>query len=258
MPFDWWPGIPIALRTGVWPLDVQVLCHANGCPDSLQRVAARQAFWQFTFGDLGHICEEFGCPLNKKQSLIDRLVTLIKFFIPDISDDELLVILEKRLQMPNPHLSLLDMFDDEGLDKILDPDARKILREEKVASAKVIEGDDLIRTYTKTMRLRLHPPPRPVKRRGKVTLHGREYPATYEDIRGDVDLADLKSLLPPHSCTIYEDLNVHRWQVSIFKWSRSAAWRKFGGRFGAALVVLRFAWTVWETQGHGDCPINGL
>ena len=165
MPFDWWPGIPIALRTGVWPLDVQVLCHANGCPDSLQRVAARQAFWQFTFGDLGHICEEFGCPLNKKQSLIDRLVTLIKFFIPDISDDELLVILEKRLQMPSPHLSLLDMFDDEGLDKILDPDARKILREEKVASAKVIEGDDLIRTYTKTMRLRLHPPPRPVKRR---------------------------------------------------------------------------------------------
>lgn len=97
-----------------------------GPPTGLLRQAALQAFWSFGSTSLSWVARMAGVRLSSGMSLFEKLDGLVRGILPELSDDEVMDILRKRLKVS----SLLDeLAADDSMAELVDEQDKKQFQE---------------------------------------------------------------------------------------------------------------------------------
>jgi hypothetical protein len=226
--------------------------------ESLDKVAARQAFWDCKLPALKSFAGMVECEVPPDVSPFDMVWLLVKHVL-STTDEQTLQIMQKRcaalegqssestdvfLEM-NVEIDHLDKNDEEELN-----DSKKENCKAKQSSAtfmsswcqkkQAMTSKAAVTTARKKLERSKYPP----------------YPATMPT------QAEAKLLLPPAQCYISRALSIGAWVCHYPPFGRRTfGWLKHGGGDDACRACIRYLWETYCAENAltmDDCPIEGL
>jgi len=226
--------------------------------ESLDKVAARQAFWDCKLPALKSFAGMVECEVPPDVSPFDMVWLLVKHVL-STTDEQTLQIMQKRcaalegqssestdvfLEM-NVEIDHLDKNDEEELN-----DSKKENCKAKQSSAtfmsswcqkkQAMTSKTAVTTARKKLERSKYPP----------------YPATMPT------QAEAKLLLPPAQCYISRALSIGAWVCHYPPFGRRTfGWLKHGGGDDACRACIRYLWETYSAENAltmDDCPIEGL
>ena len=189
---------------------------------------------------------------------------MIRHHLPGTTDTNIMDILEQRMQEAQFH-NLAEWLRDDGLDWLHKDDRAELLKERDKAAATTTTSTDGTKE-TRTARLRREFGEEfCAKRRALASAAAKRRGARpaarlAQPDWDDPDLSEqtVQNILP-EGFRCYRDTYNSRWQLS---WAggrerKSRSWQ-LHGHGPSALMVVKHAWWVHESRGHGQCNIIGL
>ena len=228
--------------------------------DSLDKVAARNAFWDIGSMTLWCVADHLGMQPPTNSDLHGLLHFLVKNIL-HLNDKQTSDILLKRMKLPfcnDQEDNFLDL--DEAFD-IMDSDEKTECTNhaKKVKTARGTQQE--FEESWKAMRDLVMPAPLPepkakAKARAKAKAQAPEYPGIPF---GDLRQANLKPLVPPGG-SLWRD-NAGGWDAHYPPFRRQCfSWSKWGAR-NSAIYCLRYLWRGWmkvKNKSLEDVPVDGL
>lgn len=250
----------------------------NGSPTSLLRVSAMSAFGTLPATPLKHLAQHLQVKLAPAPTSFDLVWTLVKHACPELSEDEMWVIMEKRW---HSHNMLNDLLPDNLLDQVDERDAQEVKFvknkiEEEAAATMEFKDTYRAKRSTYVARVREHAAELAKKKRrdarrdcaesqqkvpdpnGDPNFKGKRFPTKYEGVTSDGAAEQITTYLPPEF-SVYEDKWNKRWHLRLGPLGRtvSRSWTKYGYSQAAQLIVEE-AWRSWHDMGNSACPIAGV
>lgn len=258
--YDWCGAALVRSHIGDWPAGGLLLARQAGKPAPLLRIAAQGAFAQIGLAGLQQIARSEGCALQAGAGLAASIKALVTHILGPQSDEAMLSILSRRLQVKH-----------EALDLMRTTDVSDLLTADDLKAAEQMEADEKqkeaalgdLRVEVRTLRTKVSQLATRAGssssggRRAKKPWEGRTYPSKCPEPSDGFTEQYVQSLLPPGS-RVLKDMNNQRWLVSFQGMRRSRSWGLYG--FGlSALLVAKLAWEAWDEAGYQPaCPISGL
>jgi len=194
------------------------------------------------------------------ETLYDVLDTLIRHFLPDISNEEVFRIIRRRIDVKVPNLEELQDIDEVMV--VLSPDDQEKLKtQQKKYKDREDEIKELENEYIKRRGSRYTPP----LENGQAGRRGNHGPrASCVRLRtspyGSVEQSEVKGFMPPDAA-IWKDPKKGKWHVHL---KGNPCWHvKFRdhGESGAAWEACKRAWDEY-CRDHGvmrsSIPVEGL
>ena len=240
-----------------WAARHRISAVVPGEPRRLLEEAAAQAFWQISATSLSWFLNHLGFDFDEGCTMLEKLTLLIKGLLPGTSQEELLMILGRRLLAPTQ----LDEF-------LLQPDAEDFVDEKDRADFQKNQ-DKLKQQQASTNAYRDEWSGKVVKHRRSRAAPSSSNPGGHKSITGspcrgrfppgEVSAAEAQNLFPA-PVRVYVFTYSSRWIASSpVLGNRSRSWR-LRGHSGALQQVLQWAWSetlLRECRPEIDCPIAG-
>eukprot|EP00971_Amphidinium_carterae_P336885 6473460-Amphidinium_carterae.1 len=224
----------------------------RGKPRSLWEVSARAGFWQLPYTALKWLADARKVE-RADTTEVSLLEALVKSACPDLSDDDVMECVGRRLPVPNEHDEMLKMsFIDECMHEA---DAPELEQERKKLRTK--ESNNL--EFAKLFQIRRHeirnPTSKKRKRYPESDTKQKQWPS------GELTKQEAQACLPPGwQCS--SEPNQNRWQLWETKTRKTItrSWLAYG-RAGAFRLAAQAAWAyhvVKEGKESKDCPWSDL
>ena len=230
-----------------------VLCYAAEKPMPVLKVAASAAFWTFKKGSLAWLATTLRLKHIDRTSVFGLLWGLIRHALPDLSEDEVLDIIARRLRASETDVPLLDP---DMADLVDDKDRKDFNNAMSTEADNKLQADTFWGDFKKKRR-ELRGGDGNVTHRSSGSGNIVNPCVLPED---EIDLATAREYCP-NPFSLFSDGRMQRWQVSSKTLgSRSRAWREHT-YMGALRQVLAFAWEeVLKVQGldFSHCPVASL
>jgi hypothetical protein len=231
-------------------------------PDSLFRVAAKQAFWEIDHKELKEFLVEFKGEDAPHDSLYRTLWKLISILLPEKSEEDLLIIMGKRMSCKEPNVDDLLCIDD-----VLDVMTKDDVEQIKLAKLKSTCKGESRRTYVgehdkECVRVRGKVPKVSTNVKNKNSpLFGLKFPA--EVPKGAWKQPQAKALLPPGATIWHGTAGAwHAHPDPTEKYGRvSKDWKIAGSHTAAMMYCVRECWRDWLKKNQlklTDCPMKDL
>ena len=204
----------------------------------LLQVCARQAFSDLPNIALGQLTKHIGAPFSAKDSLFERLQKVLAFVLPSASEEELMEIMKKRIQLP----SLLEAYLTSGAaDDIMVEDDRQELHKQQKSGPlgdRGSESQQFAKAYVAKARDIAATKARPKKRAKTASAEPKRI-----ELSDSTTAKAVNAVMPPMH-RIWHDHYNSRWQLfQGTKRIRSFSFNLYGirGASRAALEVARAA-----------------
>lgn len=215
-----------------------------------------QCFWQLGPANLQWCARTLGVAWEAGASLVENLAALIRCILPDLSETELLEILEKRTSTA-PFAELLAALDDVE-ELVAKEDLSDFHKEQK----DVITEAATKRTYNdawQALKINISQKRRGGDGQAKAITDscGKRYPERYPG--GDLTTTEAARFAAP-GCKIYKDPINCRWQLYFYGQSRSRAFLLYGPD-EACRLILEESWKMYffkECLTEESCPVSGI
>lgn len=228
---------------------------------------------------LKHLASHLQVKLAPAPAIFDVVWGLVKHACPELEEDEMWTIMEKRW---HSHNMLWDLSPDNLLDQVDERDAQevKFVRgkiEAEAAATKEFKETYRAKRSTYVARVREKAGEPAKKKRcvggkevadtqkkvqghdGDPNFKGKRFPTKYDGFRDAGGTAEeIAAYLPPEYI-VYEDKWNKRWQLRLgpLGGTVSRSWTKYGYSKAAQLIVEE-AWRSWHDMGNAACPIAGV
>lgn len=239
---------------------------------SLMQAAAQSAFWSFEKPLLDKICAEVGIAVLLGSPLFDMLMTMTVATLPNLSEDDALLILGNRLDVASATgTNLVDLLELEEATACLGESERKEFQEEHknivsaVATCKAFKTTWVRRRASvaaaANAKAAAKPKPRRQAQRGPAKAQPRPQPRR-ELPAGVIHQQDAILFCPPGRF-VWRGNQAHSWSGHCPPYSRiSRSWHLYGGNRAAPALVLQTLWRQ-HLEYHGksfpqDCDVDGL
>jgi hypothetical protein len=230
-------------------------------PEPLLTIAARQAFWHIPKAALVKLSEHEGLAVETGWSLFSLLWNMLKKFLPGMSDEQYLGILQKRLTPKQ--LGAIDMCDIDIVEDMLDKSDLEEMRKAKKEAEKDEKNLEIFTREFEEMKskvtAKLQQAKRPQKKQKTSAASSASSSTSKVLPEGELTREQVLALAPP-GCHIWRS-RAGTWQINQPPHPRLArSWSKYGER-EAAVLVLQGAWRQYlgaRGQDISDCDIRGL
>jgi len=271
---DWedWVALPCRWSSplSAWKLNghrrlplTAIVCASVGEEVPLLRHCARQGFFRTDLVNLNKLVVDLGVGTSHKD-LANVMLALVRHLLPDISDEDLLSILQKRLPKASEYLDILES---EEVSHELDEEDREACakmrkqEDEKQGAASALKVE--IRALHAKIRAKRATSQVPgssaassssqaSKKRKTATKAVKQVPPAPEDLSEE----QARDLMPPDA-RLYKDYSNNRWRGYYLEQSRSRSWAVRSAR-DCCLEVLQFLWTCHKEHTGEACEIKGL
>lgn len=261
---SWLSPLSQALSGIVSPRDVkaapQLRAHFPRPPSTLMKEACRQAFWDFGVGAMKWICTQSGVDMPPRPTLFSLLQAALMCHLPELSQDEMVDILRKRLAYNDATLDL-GLVDSGFADLIEEQDRKDFTSEVAHCQSLRNEIDQFKEEWA--AKVRSMRSGNASKRKASCfktsgTQHAMKLGAF--DVQKQFSLEDAQEMCP-WPAKVYEDPHNGRWQ-GHWKGIGSAS-RSFHlyGHGEALRQILAWAWKhalMREGFPLSACPIAGI
>jgi len=235
--------------------------HAAHKPESIMRVASRNAFWNLQTPCLKAFCRHLGLQVSG-EGLVPHLAALIEYHLGP-SEDEMVTILEQRMQLDADELSTAELVPEEVIMEAMPQEDKKEIESMQKEREVAVQTRTL---YAKE--LRAYKARRQTNQGGQVK-QGRGRPkassasSSKPGVRKptvvpmkDVDLHWVALHLPPgakiRKCSFHS-----RYQCFFKGLSMSRSVRLHSDH-GALLQLLNWAWQQAQLYDDVQCHLEGL
>eukprot|EP00971_Amphidinium_carterae_P013778 271496-Amphidinium_carterae.1 len=246
-----------------------IVFEADGAPSSLLQWAARKAFYKLPKAVLNRIANKIGAVIDG-TSLFDCLLGLVRCILPELSEQEIVRIIETRVVDKGHYAEVLTWLRAEG-SEFLDEEDKELLKKDKDKEQKNNDDDDDdghqnedAPTERMAFRQSLHQFKQNVlsKHSGKPSASSaskkkRRFGPVPDWQAKEVKEQQLQNILPDEF-HIYGDSYNKRWMLSwhegTVKQYRSRSWKLHGVNVAAKLLIAH-AWYKHKELSGEDCPI---
>ena len=230
-------------------LGSRLVARAAGPESALLAGAARRAFQGLAMGTLKRLHGHLGCE-GQARTLYEVVKSLVEFALPELGEEEVLAILQKRLLQTG--IDGMALLQTEEVQEVLGDNVQEVeqhIDDSKKKEAALDEHKAAVQGWAAAVQSKKL---RSAKSKGTSRGSTRSVPA--EAVSQDRLLQEegARSLLPP-GAALSKDFANGRWLATHRGSSRSRSWALHGEE-GALRQVLQFVWNR-HTQLFGEqCP----
>lgn len=259
MTFKWTSPLSVRLQCGAWFKDHCLLVAPTCDAELLPRVAAKNAFWKIPKTGIIKLGGFVGARVDHGSFPELLLAVAAKVLEKDLSDEEKLQILRKRV--PQSEDLLESIKNSEAADLLEEQDKAHLL---EVTGSPTIHAATLNEFKTSVQILaasarKSHTGAAPREAAavvgGPAVKKKRRYPPKVV-VTSAMDASDVGSMLPD-GCRMYVDKLDQSWRMQAYggKWY-GRSMRMYGYE-GAAMLLIKEAWRIAIVQGfEAQCPFS--
>lgn len=228
-------------------------------PESLLKVACKQAFWSMGVTSLALLSSHVGAPASSKKSLYDMLFGLIRHVL-QVPDEEVVHLLAKRLGGDAATNYMNDLLELDEAYEVVDADERKECEKERDRQrASKAEATSFRKVYSEQRALILSAA---TNKRAKNKQKAKAKAMARTNIPdGELCQAQLRPMCPPGGYIWRCNAAGGGWQAHFKPFRRVAFSSSIWGPRHSGILCLRYLWDAWCTMNgeqRPSVPIIGL
>ena len=204
---------------------------------------------------ISQIMKYEGLDISAGVGLCEKLVALTRHLLPDITDQEVLSILQKRLVLPGIEAAMY--LDEEDTAGILQSEEREVSKFKQDTD----NNNNNLEPFNQSVvdfagKIRTKPGIKPCAAKAKATRKKSSSSSSTPTVpaAGQVVISELEAHnFAPSIARVAKDLYNSRWLVTCSAGTRSRSWTLHGERRALGLV-LQWAWAQHCCMTGEDCP----